>query len=324
VELIKVNSSTELYPLNIFITGGGGYIGSELIKNLLEHKCNINRLLTKYMPPISGVSDIAFNPLSKEAWEEIVDKANIIYLLAGNTSVYDVAANPVNNLIKALSPISHIIEACKKLDKCPRVVFASTATVYGLTQNIRIDEKVAPAPITSYDLHKYFVEQELLMASNKGIIEGISLRLSNVYGPSSGTSSSSDRGIISKVINLAISGEKVRLFGAGDYYRDFIYIKDVVTAFRLAGFTVGLESGAYNIVFGSSHKLADVFKSIIDKLMIYADIGVDLVAEPWPINFDPIEKRSFFADNNKFKRATNWDSTVNLDSGLDELIRYLI
>lgn len=319
-----MNDDEKFDSLNVFITGGSGYIGSELVKDLLKHKCRVNRLSKNFLLPVPGVSDIKFNPLSLDAWEEIVDKANIIYLLAGNTSVYDVADNPVNNLIQALSPISHIINASKKLKKCPRVVFASTATVYGMTQNILVDENVVPAPTTSYDLHKYFVEQELLMASNKGIIEGISLRLSNVYGPSSGASSSPDRGIINKVIKLAILGENVRLYGTGDYYRDFIYIKDVVTAFRLAGSTLGLENGVYNIAFGSSHKLADVFKSIVNKIRIYANTSSELVTEPWPINLDPIEKRSFFADTNKFKRATSWVCTINLNSGLDELIMHLI
>lgn len=201
-------SCAENYIPNIFITGGSGYIGSELSRTLDKDQCNVYRLSTKYLSPISGVFDIVFNPSSKDEWEEVVDKADIIYLLAGNTSVYNVAANPLNNLIQSLSPVAHIISASAKLEKSPRVVFASTATVYGVTPDVKIGENHTPAPITSYDLHKYFVEQELIMASKKGIIEGVSLRLSNVYGPSSGISSSPDRGIISKVINAAITEKK--------------------------------------------------------------------------------------------------------------------
>lgn len=91
----------------------------------------------------------------------------------------------------------------------------------------------------------------------------------------------------------------------------------------LAGFTSGLESGAYNIAFGSSHKMEDVFRIIIKKIRTYTGISVELISEPWPKNFDQIEKRSFFADKSKFKRATNWEPTITLDTGLEALMKYL-
>ena len=92
-------------------------------------------------------------------------------------------------------------------------------------------ETKQPNPITTYDLHKFFAEQQLLVASSSNIIGAISLRLANVYGPSSTESLAQDRGILSKITRMSFELKNLQIYGNGEYLRDYIYIDDVVNAF---------------------------------------------------------------------------------------------
>ena len=103
--------------------------------------------------------------------------------------------------------------------------------MYGLTEVLPVLETRRPNPITTYDLHKFFAEQQLLLASSCNIINAISLRLANVYGPSPTESLAKDRGTLSKITRMKFELKNLHIYGNGEYLRDYIYIDDVVNAF---------------------------------------------------------------------------------------------
>ena len=146
----------------------------------------------------------------------------------------------------------------------PRFIFASTATVYGLKGIKAISEDVRPEPTSIYDLHKYYCEEYLRYASKNIGFESISLRLSNVYGPSQMKAKSSDRGILNKVIKNLLEGKDISIYGDGNFLRDYIYIKDVVNALLLAGAAkVKPDYGVYNICYGQSITIRDAFEKTL-------------------------------------------------------------
>ena len=226
----------------IFLTGGCGYIGSLLIRKLLDLGY-IVKCLDLFIYGDSTVKSLSNNKnfilikgdvREKKILEKHIEDSDIIIHLSDNTSISVAENNTENSLISTVLPIINLINAAKELSSIPRVVFASTATIYGLTEKFPIEESHVSTPITSYDLHKFFAEQQLKMASNDNLIDAVSLRLANVYGPSLNESSAHDRGILSKVTRMSFENKNPQVYGDGNYIRDYIYIDDVVSAFLYA------------------------------------------------------------------------------------------
>ena len=137
----------------VVVTGGSGYIGSALINKLQKYNCKITRTSRTTLNPIDGVQDKILDLTSKESWVEIVSTADIIFHLAGNTSIAFAEENIDDSLLSNLLPIVNLVYASKKLKRSPRVVYASTATVYGMTDLHPVAEEVVPRPDSIYDLH---------------------------------------------------------------------------------------------------------------------------------------------------------------------------
>ena len=225
----------ELKNKVICITGASGYIGSSLVKELDNHSIKkLIRVGRKKMKILPNIEDWVLDLKNYNSWRKIVKQADIIFHLSGNTSINSSENDPENEFISETLPITNLVKASKELNRNPRVIYASTATIYGLTDELPVKEEHFPIPITKYDSNKLHAEKHLIMASKENIIESISLRLANVYGPSVNESSSYDRGILSKITKLSFENKKIPMYGAGNYIRDYIYIDDVVNAFLLS------------------------------------------------------------------------------------------
>jgi nucleoside-diphosphate-sugar epimerase len=305
----------------VVVTGSGGYVGSKIVSSLLLSNCKVIRVSSQELDPLINSKLITGNIEQLQIWYEIVEQADIIFHLAGNTSVYQAAKNPLKSQISALKPLNHLIAAAKNLKRKPKIVFASTATVYGLTPLQPINESYPPNPVTFYDLHKLFAEQLLSWASCQGILDCISLRLSNVYGPSTVASSANDRGILNKVTSMAMQGKDLIIYGDGNYLRDYIYIDDVVNAFILAGFSEEIQSGIFNVSSGVSISVGDVFKLVVNKVYDRTGARVKMKNLPWPKGVSEIEIRNYKADVESIATNLKWSSKIDLDTGIDRMIQ---
>ena len=219
----------------IAITGASGYIGSALVTELEKYSAKkLIRVSRKKLKAQGNVEDWNIGLSDLDSWRKIVNQSDIIFHLSGNTSIAAAEKNPENSLNAEILPIMNLHTAAKELSKKPRFIYASTATIYGLTQNFPVSEDQATNPITCYDNNKLSAEKKLKIARSENLIESISLRLANVYRPSNNESSSNDRGILSKITKLSFENKKISMYGAGNYIRDYIYIDDVVNAFLLS------------------------------------------------------------------------------------------
>lgn len=315
-----MNPSLELCGKTVAITGASGYLGSAIADSLVASSISTLAISRKELIPRPGMMSIRADVNSYECWTSIVEQAQVIFHLAGNTSVYKALKAPAESLNSTLLPLDHLIKAAQELGRRPRVVFSSTATVYGLTEKFPVAETADPCPITAYDLHKLFAEQQLAMATRLGILDGVSLRLANVYGPSSSLSSAVDRGILNKVAALATRQNKPVIYGDGKYLRDYVYIADVVNAFLHAGVLPGIGGSVFNVASGIGITLRKAFETVIDQATQATGHHVALASEPWPANTNPIEFRNFVASIDSFKSATGWKPAVGLREGIGLLI----
>ena len=310
----------QLQGKTVAITGASGYIGSSIVNKLTENSVKTIRVCRKKIPIIDGVNDILADVRNADIWSEVVEQSDIIVCLAGNTSVYAAEDNIEESLTSSLLPINNLILAAKNSNKVPRVVFASTATVYGMTDKLPVSETAKLNPITIYDLHKLFAEQQLEMASRQGFISSVSLRLANVYGPSVAQSSANDRGVINKITRDSMLGKDLQVFGDGEFIRDYVFIDDVVSAFLYAAGLNNVDGRSFNIASGIGHTIKETFELIANKSgeIIGRQVSVNFI--PMPTDASPIEYRNYIGDSSLFRSVTEWSPKVSLQSGIDSLI----
>ena len=319
--------SSKLEGKVVSITGASGYIGSALTQELEKYSLKIIRISRKQLTPKDGVEDWVLDLNKKSSWMKIVSKSDIIFHLSGNTSIYDAEKDPKESLISTLFPIIQLINASKKLSRIPRVIFSSTATVYGLTEVLPVLETKQPNPITTYDLHKFFAEQQLLVASSSNIIDAISLRLANVYGPSPTESLAQDRGILSKITKRRFALKNLQIYGNGDYLRDYIYIDDVVNAFLHASvmdYDILLNKNqiSLNVASGKGTSVKEVFDLISHEVEKITGIRGDIENVAWPEEVNEIEKRNYIGSIELIKSLTGWKPSVSLEEGIRLLVKH--
>jgi nucleoside-diphosphate-sugar epimerase len=305
------------------VTGASGYIGSILVDALLKHSCKVVQVSRSNLDSSGQTKTIQADVCNEDTWANIVQQADIIYHLAGNTSVYQAAKDPAENLRSTLLPLNHLTKVAKVMQRKPRVVFASTATVYGLTPRLPVSETVLPKPTTIYDLHKLFAEQQIDLATQQGTIESVSLRLANVYGPSKSGSSANDRGVLNKVAANALQGKDLMVYGGGNYLRDYVYITDVVNALLIAGAAQGISGEVFNVASGVGNTVKSAFKLVASQAELITGKPIKVNFEKWPSGVASIEFRDFTADISKYFATTNWRPVINLSDGIALLLAEL-
>ncbi len=318
---MNYNLSTFYDEKVVVVTGGSGYIGSALINKLQKYNCKIIRTSRTAQIPIDGVQDKILDLTSKESWIEIVSTADAIFHLAGNTSIAFAEENIDDSLLSNLLPIVNLVYASKKLKRSPKVIYASTATVYGINDVHPVTEEVVPRPVSIYDLHKLYVESHLTMASNQGFFSAKSLRLANVYGPSSSESGSKDRGVLSKITQACMQGNTINAYGGGNYLRDYIYIDDVVDAFLCACSSDSSDT-VINVASGVGTTVKEVFQMISNEVEKNKGVFCNIKAIDWPENVNIIERRNFIGSNNKLKSMLGWKASVSLKIGIQRLVQH--
>jgi nucleoside-diphosphate-sugar epimerase len=268
---------------------------------------------------MSGATDVVADIKQESTWSRIIAEADIIYHLAGNTSSKVAAQNPVDSYMNTVYPVQHLTKQLLKSNRNTRVVYTSTATVYGLTHIFPVVETTIPNPISTYDKHKLCAENELLSTLRKNQ-NSVVLRLANVYGPSLTDSSAADRGVINRMTKMSLQGNNLYVYGGGGYIRDYIYISDVVNALLIAGCVPGLAGQVYNIGSGRGLSIISAFKTITSKVFEITNVKTYVYSKPWPKDSALVESRNFIADTERFSSITNWNASVEFEDGIIEMI----
>jgi len=313
----------------ITITGASGYIGSALVDELEKYSVKkLIRVSRKKLKTQGNVEDwnIGLNDL--DSWRKIVNESDIIFHLSGNTSIAAAEKNPENSLNAEILPIMNLLNAAKELSKKPRFIYASTATIYGLTQEFPVSEDQVPSPMTCYDTNKLSAEKKLIMASRENLIESVSLRLANVYGPSKNESSSIDRGILSKITRQGFENKSIKIYGSGNYFRDYIYIDDVVKAFLYASVfdysRIKKDSKIiFNVASGEGTSIMNVFGLIADEIEKISGFNIEIENISWPAGISEVEKRNFIGSAERLKSYASWNSKTSIEDGICMLVNHL-
>jgi UDP-glucose 4-epimerase len=192
-----------------------------------------------------------------------------------------------------------------------KIVFASSGgTVYGNAEKLPIEEKLPPNPVSAYGVSKVAVERYLQLAAFHNGFTGISLRISNPYGPYQ--LAGVPIGVIANFIRQLRAGEPLRIYGDGSVVRDYIWIDDVAHAVVMA-VQKDLASGEYNIGSEIGHSINEIASSVENAM------GIRTSREY--VSDRSFDARKVVLSTAKFRRITSWTPHVSLGEGIERMTR---
>jgi len=305
------------------ITGGAGFIGSNIAKQLVQNGHFVRILDNFYSGKeenlnfAKGLGADRFELIRGDITRpEDCDKAchgmDFVLHHAALLSVAESMQEPLKyNQININGTLLMLQAAVKH--KIKRFIFASSAAIYGDAKFFPLNEGHLPLLISPYALSKLAGEYYCRIFSEFSGIETVCLRYFNVFGP--GQSVKDDyASVIPKFINILLKDEAVPILGTGLQTRDFVYIKDVILANILAATTPGIKHEIFNVASGQAItilELAELLNRILDK-------------ETQPQFFPPRPGDIFKidADISRISRALNYKPEVTFEEGLKETVGY--
>jgi UDP-glucose 4-epimerase len=311
---------------NVMITGGLGFIGSNLARRLVELGADV--LLVDSLIPdyggnlfnIDGIADrVRVNVADvrqQTTMNYLVRDRAVIFNLAGQVSHIDSMRDPYADLeINCRSQLT-ILEACRYNNPTVKVVFAGTRQVYGHPDSLPVKETHLVRPTDVNGINKAAGEYYHLVYNNVFGVRACSLRLTNVYGPRQ-LIRHSRQGFIGWFIRLAIEDKTIEIYGDGSQLRDFVHVEDTADAFLRAGASDACNGEVFNVGGEGPISHRELTALLID---IAGSGRIEYVS--WPPEKKAIDIGSFYADSTKFKQATGWTQTVPLAAGLKQTVAF--
>lgn len=308
------------------VTGGAGYLAHSLTLDLLSAGAKVRRMFRadRRRPAFQdpNVEDMTGDIEVRTDLERACAGVDVVFHLAGQTSIYTAEKDPPRDFDANVRPLVALGEICLGKTPAPKLVFAGTATVVGVTTEVPVDPTRPDAPVTIYDLHKLMGEQYLEFCARVRGLSGTTLRLCNVYGPGP-ASGSSDRGVLNQMVRRALNGEALTVYGDGHQIRDYVYVKDVARAFTAAASASEATAGRhFAIGTGRGHSINDAVSRVAAIVGRHLGKEVPVTHVEPPKGLSPIEHRSFVADPEPFGKATGFRPTVTLDEGIEHTLEH--
>ena len=288
------------------VTGGSGFIGVELSKALLSEGHEV-MVIDLERPPLEGIEFVKVNVLSLEALREAAKDCETIYHLAAEVKLESALDDPFKVVKVNVLGTLNVLEVARERDA--EVVYASSAAVYGEPKVVPVPEDHPTLPKNVYGASK--LGGEALVSSYRSTygLRAWSLRLFNVYGPSERMSKYS--GVVYKFIKNALLNKPLVVYGDGKQVRDFVYISDVVNAFKVS---TNVEPNVYNVGTGKGTSVLEL-----------AELILKLTGSRSQIVFGPPRPgdiRASVADISKLS-SKGWRPEVSLVEGLRRTIEFV-
>lgn len=310
----------------ILITGGLGFIGSNLAKRLVDIGANVtlaDSLIPQYggnLFNINGYADrLQVNVCDVRdpyAMEYLIRGKHYLFNMAGQTSHLDSMSDPQTDLeINARSQLS-ILETCRRINSDVKLVFASTRQLYGKPEYLPVDEKHPVRPVDVNGINKLAGEWYHLLYNNVYGIRACALRLTNTYGPGMRVKDARQT-FLGIWIRRLLEGKPIQVFGDGLQLRDFNFVDDCVDALLLAGADDGANGKVYNL---GSAEIINLNELAGMMLQLAPGGTVELV--PFPVERKSIDIGDYYSDFSLISRELNWQPRTGLLVGLEKTIAY--
>lgn len=307
--------------MHIIITGGLGFVGSQIATRVLRdgHKVTIlDNISTSVAKSLPGADVLNVDLRDEASVESIhVPEADCLMHLAGPSSGMSAAKNPVTTISDGYRLTYNVLELAVRLD-VKRVLHASSMNVYG---NVRreqnpVREDLACLPISHYGIGKFANERLVEVFCKERGISFINLRMFNVYGPGQNLART-DQGLVSIFTAMMMKSPKAVSRGSLDRFRDIIHIDDVVTAWVLCA-TQNRANGAFNVGSGQSVTVRDLIVTIADELGIGKKLQIEVADGTAGDLF------GIYADISALRAATGFSPKIAPSDGIRQFVRWAV
>ena len=294
--------------MKILVTGGAGFVGSHIVDLLIEqgHQVAIiDNLSTGKEEHLNAEAVFYRMDLLDDRMPQILlnEKPEVVIHQAAQTQVPKSIQEPVFDANTNIIGTIRLLEACRDAG-VRKVVFASTAAVYGNPKYLPIDEQHPICPLSGYGIGKYTAEQYLYIYRQLYGLEYTVLRYANVYGLRQ--DAKGEGGVIAIFIDRIAQGKPIAIFGDGEQTRDYIYVKDIASA-NVAAIDRG-DGEVLNIGTGVS-------TSINELVELLQQVSGNLIIKEYKTERSGDIKDSSF-NNQKAKTILDWEPKTELLEGL--------
>ncbi len=295
------------------VTGGAGFIGSHLVTRLIEQGRqvrvfdNFSTGKREYLDAVQDQIALVQGDLrDQDAVRQAMDGVRIVFHEATISSVQQSIADPHTSFDVNLMGTLNVLEAARDAG-CQRVVFASSASVYGDSPGLPKTEAMPLRPLSPYAISKLASEHLCGLFTRIHGLETVALRYFNVFGLRQDPASPYS-GVISRFAHALRTGAPPVIYGDGEQTRDFVYVDNVVEANLRAAAADAVAGEVFNIASGQSVTLNEVFRMMARLMNVEIAPRYELGR--------PGDIRHSLADIAEAKRVLGYSVAVPLEVGL--------
>jgi UDP-glucose 4-epimerase len=321
-----LNYIDEFQGKKVLITGGLGFIGSNLAHRLVELGADVlivDSLIPEYGGNLFNVADIQgqvriniADVRDRSSMDYLVQGQDYLFNLAGQVSHLDSMKDPFTDLeINCRSQLS-ILESCRYNNPEVKVIFASTRQIYGMPDYLPVDERHLVHPTDVNGINKMAGEWYHIVYNNVYGVRATSLRLTNTYGPRMRVRDARQT-FLGLWFRLIIEDKELAIFGDGRQVRDFNYVDDVVDALLRAAVDEQANGQVYNLGGDEPINLLHLAQR-----MVHVGGRGSYRLVPWPNNRKRIDIGDYYGDFRKIRSKLGWCPRTSLDDGLQRTFRY--
>jgi UDP-glucose 4-epimerase len=301
--------------MKILITGGSGFIGSHIVEhyqNLAEEIRVLDNLRTGYRHNLDGLKHtfVEGSVTDRELVRQAVQGVDYVFHLAAMVSVPESMSKPGECVDINVHGLLNVLEESSAAG-VTKLVFASSAAIYGDNPTVPKVETMLPEPKSPYAITKLDGEYYLGLFQREGRLETAALRFFNVFGPRQDPKGAY-AAAVPIFIEKAVHNEDITVFGDGGQTRDFIYVKDIVGALSFAVETPGV-TGVFNAGYGGQITINDLANGLIQAAASTSEV---LHA---PERAGDVRHSRASADK---LRAAGWIPRHSLDEGLAKTLEF--
>lgn len=309
----------------VLVTGGLGFIGSNLSKRLLREgnqvtiidnflkDCGAN--MFNIYPYEHDMTIIKHDLNHYDKLDDIVRDQDYIFHLAGNVSHTDSTEYPVQDLEANLLNTIHLLESCKRVNRNAVFLFTSTRQVYGNPKFLPVNEQHDIAPIDINGINKYAAEQYIRFYGQCYGIPTVILRLTNTYGAGLQIRNSK-HGIIGWCINRMLTNEPIYLYDGGEVLRDFTHVDDVVDAI--------IKAARNSVAYGKTYNIGGYVASISDfvKQLVKQYGNCEIKNIEFPKGEKEIALQDYYSSGEKIESDLYWKPQIDIVDGIDMTLSF--
>ena len=315
-----------MHGANVLITGGLGFIGSTLARQLVSLGARVtlvDSLIPQYGGNLFNIHDFRdrvqvniADVRDHHAMAHWIRGQDFLFNLAGQTSHVDSMTDPLTDLNINTAAQLYILEACRMHNPRVKIVFASTRQLYGKPTYLPVDEKHPVHPVDINGVNKLAGEWYHLLYNRVHNIQACALRLTNTYGPGMRVKDARQT-FLGIWIRRVVEERPFQIFGTGAQLRDFNYVDDVVDALLRAALNPEANGRVFNLGHFERVSLRETAE-----MLVGLKTGSLYEIVPFPSDREVIDIGDYYGDFAEIQRVLRWNPKILLREGLAKTLAY--